>query len=109
MNECDVIKLASILASRIIKNHAYIDGNKRTALLAADAFLKTHGKALQPIPLGPTDSATNVRLTDAHVAVATNQYDESQLAEVYRELVRDFAEPMLNNWGIEDKDTKGKP
>ncbi|KAK8207570.1 hypothetical protein IWZ01DRAFT_370961 [Phyllosticta capitalensis] len=35
----DVFHLAAILAQKIMKNHAFRDGNKRTALIAADVFL----------------------------------------------------------------------
>ncbi|OJJ42426.1 hypothetical protein ASPZODRAFT_137334 [Penicilliopsis zonata CBS 506.65] len=41
--EDDVFQLAANLAEKIMKNHAFQDGNKRTALLAADMFLKING------------------------------------------------------------------
>ncbi|KAF6813484.1 DOC family protein [Colletotrichum musicola] len=43
LNETDVFALAGILSERIILNHAFSDGNKRTAFLAADLFLKMNG------------------------------------------------------------------
>lgn len=41
--EDDVFQLAANLAEKIMKDHAFQDGNKRTALLAADMFLKING------------------------------------------------------------------
>jgi len=38
-----VFQLAANLSEKIMKNHAYQDGNKRTALVAADMFLKING------------------------------------------------------------------
>ena len=46
----DVFQLAANLA-KIMMNHAFQDGNKRTALLAADIFLKINGYYLQEVPL----------------------------------------------------------
>ncbi|KAL8868031.1 MAG: hypothetical protein Q9198_008318 [Flavoplaca austrocitrina] len=99
--EQDPIKLASVLATRIIKNHAFMDGNKRTALLAANVFLKINGKMLdeEAIADGQDPSALTGSLTDtkddqvkellaaAHSAVATNDIDEVGLAEQYGKVV----------------------
>lgn len=40
-------ELAASLAFGIIRNHAFIDGNKRTSLAAALVFLEANGKALR--------------------------------------------------------------
>ncbi|KAL9626367.1 MAG: hypothetical protein Q9204_007364 [Flavoplaca sp. TL-2023a] len=85
--EQDVVKLASILATRIIKNHAFIDGNKRTALLAANFFLKINGKRLHEEPLDAKDFKVKQLLEAAHSAVAVNQLDEAGLAEQYSKVV----------------------
>ncbi|CRK21892.1 hypothetical protein BN1723_012517 [Verticillium longisporum] len=66
----DIFQLAGILAARIILNHAYQDGNKRAALLAADMFLKINGFHLQKNPFGRDE--VNNGLKDAHVAVAAD-------------------------------------
>ena len=42
-NQQDLFQLAAALSEKIMKNHAYQDGNKRTALVAADMFLKING------------------------------------------------------------------
>ncbi|KAJ0415368.1 hypothetical protein BJY00DRAFT_317908 [Aspergillus carlsbadensis] len=80
--EEDVFKLAANLAEKIMKNHAYIDGNKRTALAAADMFLKINGYYLQKVP--SAEDKHNKELTEAHVAVVTNQWTSEQLAAYYK-------------------------
>ncbi|KAL4964000.1 type II toxin-antitoxin system death-on-curing family toxin [Aspergillus stella-maris] len=85
--EQDVFKLAANLAEKIMKNHAYQDGNKRTALLAADMFLKINGYALQTIPFAEQD-AHNQPLANAHVAVVTNQWTVEQLGAYYQSVAK---------------------
>ena len=46
--ESSIFKLAAALCFGIAKNHAFNDGNKRTALLATRAFLFLNGHALEP-------------------------------------------------------------
>ncbi|HEV2284468.1 MAG TPA: type II toxin-antitoxin system death-on-curing family toxin [Steroidobacteraceae bacterium] len=41
-------ELAAALCVGLAKNHPFIDGNKRTALLATHAFLLINGYALEP-------------------------------------------------------------
>lgn len=74
-------KLAAILAQKIILNHAYQDGNKRAALLAADMFLKINGHKLQGVPF--TGDELDRQLMTAHLAVASNQWDAERLASFY--------------------------
>ncbi|RHZ45199.1 uncharacterized protein CDV56_102029 [Aspergillus thermomutatus] len=69
------------LNQKIMKNHAYQDGNKRTALLAADMFLKINGYRLQKVPFA--DDPFNKALADAHVAVVTNKWTVEQLGNFY--------------------------
>ncbi|KAL8878111.1 MAG: hypothetical protein Q9192_008518, partial [Flavoplaca navasiana] len=77
------------------------DGNKRTALLAANVFFKINGKMLDEKALadGQDPSALTGSLIDtkdvkvkqllkaAHSAVAVNQLDEAGLAEQYGKVV----------------------
>jgi prophage maintenance system killer protein len=49
--EQNVFLLAANLAEKLIKNHAFQDGNKRTAMVVADMFLKVNGYKLQDKPL----------------------------------------------------------
>jgi death-on-curing protein len=41
--ETDLVKLATAYASGIVRNHPFIDGNKRTGFLAAYVFLHVNG------------------------------------------------------------------
>ncbi|TAQ88247.1 hypothetical protein B7494_g3425 [Chlorociboria aeruginascens] len=54
----NVFHLAANLAEKIMKNHAYQDGNKRTALLAANGIV------------------------NAHVAVTISQWDAKELGRI---------------------------
>lgn len=90
--ENDMVNLAALLATKLIKNHPFGDGNIRAALIAANAFLSMNGKMIQKKPLNPADGTLNVTLADIHVQVATGECDEKRLAEVYRPLVRNFTE-----------------
>ncbi|KAL4941515.1 hypothetical protein BDV06DRAFT_223048 [Aspergillus oleicola] len=67
-------------------NHAYIDGNKRTGILAVGMFLKINGYYLQKVPFA--DDEHNKRLADAHVAIVTNQMIVEQLAENYKSIAK---------------------
>ena len=45
--EFDLFQLAASYAEGIARNHAFIDGNKRTAWKAADVFLRKNGYAIE--------------------------------------------------------------
>ncbi|HEX9014415.1 MAG TPA: type II toxin-antitoxin system death-on-curing family toxin [Chloroflexota bacterium] len=49
--EADLIRQAAILAAGISQAQAYIQGNKRTAFIAADVFLRANGCTLEGDPL----------------------------------------------------------
>lgn len=87
-NENDLFTLAANLSEKIMKNHAYQDGNKRTALLAADMFLKINGYRLQKAPL--SQDTTGVDLANAHSAVCTGQWTVSDLAGYYRQIAEEI-------------------
>jgi death-on-curing protein len=42
----DVFDLAAAYAFGIVKNHPFVDGNKRTGFIVAAVFLETNGKRL---------------------------------------------------------------
>lgn len=48
--QTDIYVLAGLYAQRIAKAHAFADGNKRAALLAAITFLELNGETLQVAP-----------------------------------------------------------
>ncbi|KAF5570478.1 DOC family protein [Fusarium pseudoanthophilum] len=64
----DPFQLASILTQKITLNHPFQDGNKRTALIAASI------------------DEMDEQIKDAHVAVATRQWDVEQLAKFYKSI-----------------------
>jgi death-on-curing family protein len=78
-NEKNIFLLAANLSERIMKNHAFQDGNKRTALAAVDMFLRINGYQLQT-----QDLKTAELLESAHVAVCTNAMTAEQLALLYQ-------------------------
>ncbi|KAH7399646.1 hypothetical protein BKA66DRAFT_589608 [Pyrenochaeta sp. MPI-SDFR-AT-0127] len=79
----NLFQLAASLSEKIMKNHAYQDGNKRTALVAADMFLKINGFKLQETPLQLGDVSQD--LENAHVAVCTNAWTAEELGRFYEE------------------------
>ena len=80
-HETDPARLAAILSSRLIKNHPFANGNKRTALLAANFFLLLNGKALQRHAFLVED---NEVIRRAHSDIAMGKIEEPELAEIYR-------------------------
>lgn len=80
----NLFQLAASLSEKIMKNHAYQDGNKRTALVAADMFLKINGYELHKVPL--KEYKNNQVLVRAHVAVCTNTCTAEQLGAYYQSL-----------------------
>lgn len=82
--EENVFQLAANLAEKIMKNHAYQDGNKRTALIAADMFLRINGYRLQNKSM--EHDAANYGVANAHVSVATSQWGAKKLGEYYESI-----------------------
>ncbi|KAI9758135.1 MAG: hypothetical protein M1815_005023 [Lichina confinis] len=77
----NLYQLAASLSEKIIKNHAFQDGNKRTALAATDMFFKTNGWRLRQTPFA--NDPHDIGLENAHVKVVTNQWTAEQLGEYY--------------------------
>ncbi len=67
--------LAASLCCGIVRNHPFMDGNRRTALLAARAFLFLNGHELEP---GEEDEVLTM------VAVADGSLTEVELARWLR-------------------------
>ncbi len=80
-HENESARLAAALSSRLIKNHPFANGNKRTALLAANLFLLQNGKVLQQ---DATRVESNDVSTRAHSDVVMGKMEEPELAEIYR-------------------------
>lgn len=81
--------LAAILADKLMKNHAYSDGNKCTALLAADRILKMNVCRLRPHSL-EMQISNAYRLEDAQVATCTSVTTPHELAGIYQSLAVDI-------------------
>lgn len=80
-HENDPARLAAALSSRLIKNHSFANGNKRTALLAANLFMLQNGEGLQQ---DANRVEKNDIITRAHSEVAMGRMEEPELAEIYR-------------------------
>lgn len=73
----DLFEMAAAYAFHIAQNQPFIDGNKRTALLAALVFLDLNGVVIQD----PQEV-----LYDAMIAIAERRLGKVELAKVLREL-----------------------
>lgn len=75
----DLVEVAAAYLYYIARNHAFLDGNKRTAMMSAIVFLRING--LQPLPDSP----------DWHLLmedVGASRLDRDQTTERLRQLVR---------------------
>lgn len=73
----DLFAIAAAYAFHIAQAQAFLDGNKRTAITIALAFLEQNGIA--------TNAATD-RLYDAMIGIAERRLTKADLAAVFREL-----------------------
>jgi len=73
--ETDVFRLAAAYAFGIVRNHPFVDGNKRTAFLAAYVFLRTNGHEI---------IADEVGATTAVLALAAGEIGEDEFSEWLR-------------------------
>jgi death-on-curing protein len=64
-------RLAAAYAFGIARNHPFVDGNKRTALVAAELFLGLNGYDL---------TADDVEVVEVFLALATGELSEDELA-----------------------------
>jgi death-on-curing protein len=71
----DLFAMAAAYAFHIAQNQPFVDGNKRTGLLAAIVFLDLNGIAL---------SDPEERLYDAMMAIAERRMDKTELTSVLR-------------------------
>jgi death-on-curing protein len=73
--KADIPALAAAYAFGIVKNHPFVDGNKRTAYVLCRTFLKLNGKDVH---------ATDVDKYKTFLGVADGTIAESQLADWIR-------------------------
>ena len=74
--EPTIHELAAAYVFGIARNHAFVDGNKRTAIVAAGAFLLINGHAL---------TADNGTLYKFVMGVAAGEIDEEGAAAFFRD------------------------
>jgi death on curing protein len=78
----DVCELAAAYGVGLAKNHAFVDGNKRVAFLAAGLFLRLNGYRLR---------ATQAEATLTMLSVAAGDLDEAAFATWLREHIQPAA------------------
>ena len=77
--EPDVAALAAAYAFGLVKNHAFVDGNKRAAFLAVGMFLAINGCKLV---------TTQSEATLAVLALAAGEIDEAEFAAWVRDRIK---------------------
>jgi len=73
----ELFEMAAAYLFHIVKNHAFLDGNKRTALVAALVFLDINGVSLE---------RDDERLYELTMAAAEGRADKQQIATQLRKL-----------------------
>jgi death-on-curing protein len=71
----EVARLAACYAFGLAKNHAFIDGNKRIAFIAAGVFLRLNGFRM---------TADQAQATLVMLSVASGSFTEDELADWLR-------------------------
>jgi len=77
----DVFEMAAAYLFNIVKDHPFVDGNKRTGLLAAYVFLKLNGYRLD---------VKQLDLAETTLAVASGKLGKAELAVYLREYSHKF-------------------
>ena len=70
-NDPDICDLAAAYTTGIIRNHPFVDGNKRTGLMAGYVFLGSNGLRL---------TATEIDVVQVVTLLAGSEIDESEFA-----------------------------
>jgi death-on-curing protein len=63
----DLYRKAAALLDSLVRNHPFVDGNKRVGIAAAALFLRRHGRRLTAS--NPELERFTLRVTEAHVGV----------------------------------------
>jgi len=92
--EEDLNRLATTLASNLIRNPVFEGGNKRTALLAAGLFLLQNGMKLRATA---SQVVGNDAVVEVHRGLSAGKIDETEFSELCRHLWRS----PVNNGGTE--------
>jgi death-on-curing protein len=75
----DLIALGSLYAAAVMRNHPFVDGNKRTGFLAAYAFLYVNGLEIV---------ADEAEVIVQCLALAASEIDETEFAAWLRDSVQ---------------------
>lgn len=78
-DEADVLRLGAVLAHAIVRNHPFLDGNKRTATLALLEFLYLNGLMVDLL-----DTPNDQPLAAMVEALAARELDAAGLEERLR-------------------------
>jgi death on curing protein len=73
----DIFEMAAAYAFHISRNHPFVDGNKRTALVSAMVFLELNGSSI---------SDPHGELYDAMLNLSTGKLNKSEFASILRKL-----------------------
>jgi len=84
--ETDIFQLAACYAEGIARNHAFVDGNKRTAFGAAVNFLDANGQAVE--------KATGHEHAAMMEGLAQGKISRDEVAQHFREHSRDLAKHL---------------
>jgi len=71
----DLCDIAATYAFHLAQAQAFLDGNKRPAVITALTFLELNGVIKTP---------TNIEIYDAMIAIAEKRLDKAGLAEMFR-------------------------
>ena len=77
--QSDLIALAGLYAAGIMRNHPFVDGNKRTGFLAAYAFLYVNGTEIV---------ASEAEVIVQCLSLAGGEIDDAEFADWLRENVQ---------------------
>ena len=72
----DLAELAAKLAFGLVSNHAFFDGNKRTALLASLTFLRLNGKKF---------NASESEIAALLIDTANHEFSENELIHWFKQ------------------------
>jgi len=81
--DADIATLAAAYAYGISRNHPFVDGNKRTALIVAELFLMLNGHAL---------TASNAECVATFLDLAAGAISEKDLTRWFRDHIEPFAD-----------------
>lgn len=76
----DLFEVAAGYAFHLAESQAFIDGNKRTAVVAALVFLARNGAYVQPAPW---------ELYSAMIDIAEKKKNKTDLAEIFRKRAKE--------------------